>query len=237
MKHVRKYLPILLVLLLALGMASCGSSGGDTGDAGAASSSSASADTSADTSADAGTDSAESVEYEHGTIDGTVYTNDFFGFTFSVKDDWTFTDEKGLRELNQSVSDLLDNDSITNALKEGQTFIDMQASSGDDSFSSINLTVSYAPGSSGIGDITDATTEYMKSMYENAGFENIEISKETAAVSGGTLDTLVTKMTVEGIDVVEKQFFFTNGDYLGTLTVSGMSEEECDELLSWITLK
>ena len=233
MKHVRKYLPILLVLLLALGMAGCGSSGGDTGDADAASSSSASADTSADT----GTDSAEPVEYEHGTIDGTVYTNDFFGFTFTVKDDWTFTDEKGLRELNQSVSDFLDNESITNALKEGQTFIDMQASSGDDTFSSINLTVSYAPGSSGIGDITDATTEYMKSMYENAGFENIEISKETAAVSGGTLDTLVTKMTVEGIDVVEKQIFLPSNDYLGTLTVSGMSEEECDELLSWITLK
>ena len=235
MKHVRKYLPILLVLLLAIGMAGCGSSGGDTGDAGAASSSSASADTSADTSTDTG--DAASAEYEHGTIDGNVYTNDFFGFSFAIDDGWSFSDEEALRQLNQSVSDFLDNDSITEALQSGQTFIDMQAANDSDPVNSINLTVSYAPGTAGIEDINDASIKVMKNMYENAGFENIEITKTKAKVNGGAVDALVTTLTQSDVDFCEKQFFLISGDYLGTITISGASEEECDKLLSRISLK
>lgn len=227
MKQIHKFLPVLLVLLLALGLAGCGS--GSSGEDEPAAAPSASEDT----SADAG--EAEAAEYEHGTIDGTVYTNDFFGFTFTAKDNWTFSNEAELRQANQSVSDIVDNDAVTEALKSGSTFIDMQAFNNDDQLNSINLTVSYAPGSGGIDDINDATISYMQKMYEDAGFTDVSISKTTVTVAGENIDALLTTMGVQGTNVVEKQIFIVSHDYLGTLTVSGTSEEDCDELLSWVS--
>ena len=234
MKQLRKILPIMLILLLALGLFGCGS-GGSEGESPAAPESSASEDAgSADTTANAG-DAEEPVEYEHGSIDGTVYTNDFFGFTFTAKDSWTYSDEEQLRSLNQSVSDILDNDTITDALKSGSTFIDMQASDADNPMHNINLTISYDPNSSNMSDINDATLAYMKKSYEDAGFENVSLEKTTASLSGDEVFALLTKMTVQGIDLVEKQVFLTQDGYLGTITVSGSSEEECDELLGWLS--
>lgn len=230
MKQLRKFLPVMLVMVLALGLFGCGSSSSEEEEP-------AAADTSASTSeeAEAAEESAEAVEYEHGTIDGTTYTSDFFGFTFTAKDGWEFSDEEALRQVNQSVSDVVDNDAVTEALKSGSTFIDMQATDTANPLNNVNLTVSYAPGSKGIGDVNDATISYMTKMYEDAGFTDVTITKSTATVAGEEIDALVTEMTVQGTSMVEKQVFFVSHDYLGTFTTSGISEEECDELLGWLS--
>lgn len=230
MKQFRKILPIMLILLLALGLFGCGS-GDSEGEAPAAPEASASEDAG---SADTG-DTAEPAEYEHGSIDGTVYTNDFFGFTFTAKDSWTYSDEEQLRSLNQSVSDILDNDTITDALKSGNTFIEMQAADADNPLRNINLTISYDPNSSDMTGIDDATLAYMKKTYEDSGFENVSLEKTTASFGGSETFALLTKMSVQGIDLVEKQIFLTNNGYIGTITVSGVSEEECDELIGWLS--
>lgn len=229
MKQLRKFLPVMLVMMLALGLFGCGSSGSEEEEPAAPEASASTSEESADT------DGAEAVEYEHGTIDGTTYTSDFFGFTFTAKDGWEFSDEEALRQANQSVSDVVDNDAVTEALKSGSTFIDMQATDSANPLNNVNLTVSYAPGSKGIGDVNDATISYMTKMYEDAGFTDVSITKSTATVAGEEIDALVTEMTVQGTSIVEKQVFFVSHDYLGTFTTSGISEKECDELLGWLS--
>ena len=93
----------------------------------------------------------------------------------------------------------------------------------------------YSLAISGIGDVNDATISYMTKMYEDAGFTDVTITKSTATVAGEEIDALVTEMTVQGTSMVEKQVFFVSHDYLGTFTTSGISEKECDELLSWLS--
>jgi len=139
------------------------------------------------------------------------------------------------RQANQSVSDVVDNDAVTEALKSGSTFIDMQVADSANPLNNVNLTVSYAPGSNGIDDVNDATISYMTKMYEDAGFADVSITKSTATIAGEEVDALVTSMTVQGIGLVEKQVFFISNDYLGTFTASGESEAACDELLGWLS--
>lgn len=224
MKHLHRFLPVLLVMMLALGLFGCGSSGSGEEEPAAP-----------EASASTSEESEEAVEYEHGTIDGTVYTNDFFGFTFNAKDGWSYSDEEELRSLNHNVSDIIDNDAITDALESGTTYIDMQASDADNPMFNVNLTVSYNPGSAGIDDVNDAAISYMKKMYEDAGFTDVTITKTKGTVAGEEVDMLLTTMNVQGTVLVEKQVFFVSHDYLGTFTASGANEAECDELLSWLS--
>lgn len=270
MKHLRKSLPLMLVVLLALGMAGCGSGGDDEAAGSDAASTSASADVSADSGAaeteqDSGAAEAEGtaeaeeaesidntasigvaaneetaepeVEYEHGTIDEYVYMNDFFGFTFTADDSWSFSDEDELSELNQNVGDIIDNETVTEALKNGVTFIDMQAADSSNPLTNVNLTVTYSPGSFDISSFNDATINQMTKMYQDAGFEDVSITTTTAKVDGEEIDALLTKMTVQGNSIVEKQIFFSSNGYLGTFTVSGFDESDCDLLMNALSIK
>lgn len=233
MKQLRKYLPLLLVLLLMLGLAGCGSAGSE--EPAVPEVSASTAEEPAAEEEEPAEEPAPEVEYQHGAIDGNVYINEFFGFTFTATDSWTFADEETLRQLNQNVSDIVDNETVTEALKSGSTFIDMQASDSTNPLTNVNLTVTYAPGSAGAGDINDATIEYMTKMYQDAGFEDVSISKTTATVAGENMDALLTTMTVQGNTLVEKQIFFTSNGYLGTFTVSGFEESDCDLLLNQLS--
>lgn len=109
MKITKRISALLLGLLLAMSLAACGA------------------------------DDTPKKEFSAGVTDGNTYTNEYFGFTATLDESWTFFTSDEIAQLTGQVVDLLDNEAVAEAYASGKSVVEMYAMRDDNA--TLNLTV------------------------------------------------------------------------------------------------
>ena len=118
MKKFSRFAALLLALLLAMSLAACGkkTDGGDP-------------------------DPAPTKEFSAGKVDGSTYTNEYFGFSVTLSEDsgWTYFTDEQIAQVTGQTAELFDSDHITEAYDSGKVIMEMYAMRDD--YATVNVTV------------------------------------------------------------------------------------------------
>lgn len=156
-----------------------------------------------------------------GTVEESRYENAFIGISCDLEG-WTYT-SKG-------------------ALKYNPGIMVMQAISPNE-ISNVNIQArdlrpyTEAPSSDrDLEAIYDMLPESLKSSYESRGFRNFQAEKSTIELSGKTISCLCMSFTAPYGDACQKEFMYLLNRYLVFVTVTGLSFDETDEILSHFSI-
>lgn len=175
-------------------------------------------------------DEVEKVDYVHSTVDGNKFSSTMFGLTAEFDDSWTFATDDELADVNQ-VSDM-SADSIASAFTSAGIVYDMyveEESGSNISFIVEDLSKSYNSSLDEQGYV-DASYPTLKSQLEDQGFTVDNIEKTKVTFAGKETPCIKMDLSLLGVNFYEYQVYKKAGQYMGVITITGMSKEETEEL-------
>ena len=169
MKKFTRFAALLLALLLAMSLAACGkkTDGGDP-------------------------DPAPAKEFSAGKVDGSTYTNEYFGFSVSLTEDfgWTYFTDEQIAQVTGQTADILDSDKITEAYDSGKVIMEMYAMRDD--YASVNIAVEKLGKVNGAlldeEGYVDASLNSLPEQLLTAGYTDVDAAKTTVSFAGAEHD-------------------------------------------------
>ena len=183
-----------------------------------------------------------------GTIDGNVYTNEFFGFKVEAAEGYTFADDNLKDTIGDVAQEKIEGTDTalgklaSQKVKEGGQVVDFYLA--DSSFlNTLNLTMSYLGSSSitqeSMESIMSIMLPSLKETYEQMGFSDLTCEMSTTTVMGKETPCIVLqgKGESEGItfDMYINQAFMVKDGYMACFTAGTALEDHRDDLLAMIT--
>lgn len=199
------------------------------------------ADAAQEDAADAAQEDTEAIDenFTIGTNDGAVYENTFFNLRLdAAANGLSLADEDQMAQLGNALADELDSETIREALDEGQGFMDLYAYN-DDLSETINMNIQNVGVVFGIvGNVekaVDSILPEMEKQLSDMGIENLTVEKSTCMFQGEETFCVNITGTMNGVPLVEKQLYISEGSYVAFLTASAGSDEACQALLDMVT--
>ncbi len=162
-------------------------------------------------------------EISRGTVAGDVYTNDFIGFTFTKPSDWTFLSDDVIAERMGTTIDILDYNSVEQALAESATLYDMYAV--DDYGNNVIIiyenTTLTAGGKITVDEYVDAFEQQFASL---PGYEYEILASEDVNLGDASFTKLTSVLTIEGQAVNQATYIKIVDEYAITITVTPTTE-------------
>ncbi len=179
----------------------------------------------------------EKLDHIRGTVDGSVYTNDVAGISFTAPDGWAYLSDDELAALyNLSASELLPEETAE-ALEETDMVYDMYCQNPNTgasiniNFENIGLVYGKLLDEQSYMEISQTNLE---ESLSGSGMEVTSCELITANVNGKDVPCIdiVINMTGYGIDLYEKIFVKKVGDFMGCITIGALTEEELDQIIA-----
>lgn len=170
----------------------------------------------------------------HGTVAGSVYTNDFLGFKFEAPDNWVYATDEELSSLIGTVADeVLDYSDLQQTMLNIQVVYDTMVQNAN---TGANMIVIYENlAISGSSDMTeDEYLELSKSQLDSVEFVSYTYGDVTSVKLGNT-EFKRLEMTAVYYDIItftQASYFAKIGDYMATITVTLTGDETIDEFES-----
>lgn len=179
------------------------------------------------------------VEFERGRIEGHDYISPALNFRLSLGENFQFYDEEMLANLNTAVSNMSDNSAVGDALDAGAVIIDMAAIAQTESIT-VNVTYeSSSPfrdaGVASVKDFAEKSVENIRQSMEAMGATNMEIHAVPVDIAGLDSYGMTVACDMNGMRAFEKLILIERNGILGTVTVSGLSEESVDGVIQGIS--
>ena len=245
---MKKFYAALLSLMMALSLTACGSSSETVTDL--PEETVEEVETSEEEETEASDEKEETEEKEeeesdseedtgiHGVVDGSTYTNKYFGIKYQALPTYTFLDDATIERMGNMTVDMFDNDTLTEALESGQTVMDCVVT---DITMSNSVTITLGSIDSraseyAMEDILDAALPSMKQMYESMGFEDLVCERSTTTFMGEETPCLNISFkfdnqgTVYDMSMVE--VILIKDGYTATITVQADSDSKMTTLLN-----
>ena len=169
------------------------------------------------------TDEAETTNISMGEWNGNKYTNDYLGMKFNLPTGWTrYSDEEIAEMMNISGEILKDEEQINIELAK-LTSVYYLAASDPETLDNVML-MTEKP-------IMDVTTELylntLKTQLENLNSINYEVGETgKEKVGNREFDTLTTKATTNGVNMIQKYYIYKSGDHFIDIIVTSNSGEQ-----------
>lgn len=218
----------LLALSLSV-MTGCGDKGADKNDT------KVEKDDSADSKDDKQEDLEEPGDVDLGTVDGTTYTNETFGFVCKLADDWTYASTDELLQLGNIVADAANNEQLKETLENTESFYCMYAQK-NDLTQNINIVVenlglmnNLMLSEEGYAEMGESQ---MESMAESMGMEDLQLDQKEIEFAGDKHYSVDISFTTQGIAVYERQVYIKASGYMCVITMSAQDASELDTLQS-----
>lgn len=182
--------------------------------------------------------SEEAKAYERGTIDGTTYTNESFGVTVDLPSNWVFLSDDDIATLTGVSKDMFDNETLSKALDEVSSLIDMYAVDGNSGADNVNLTVEKKSiltkglDAQGYVDAAKATT---KITLEASGFENVEIESSTVETANGEIPCLKAHSVFGGQEIYQVIGVYSIGDYFVSVTSTVYGSDTAADVFQYVS--
>lgn len=204
MKITKRISALLLGLLLAMSLAACGA------------------------------DDTPKKEFSAGVTDGNTYTNEYFGFTATLDESWTFFTSDEIAQLTGQVVDLLDNEAVAEAYASGKSVVEMYAMRDDNA--TLNLTVENLGEEYGTQlteeDYADVSLDILPDQLTAAGYTDVSVSKTTLTFAGAEHYAVTVSASIQGMPLQEMLACVKVGDYVAVVTAASYGAETPAELLS-----
>lgn len=185
-------------------------------------------------SSDAPKDTNASTEkFSLGKTKANVYESDFIGIRYTLDDNWSFYDDKQIKELNKIAVDLA-GDEVEKLLEDATIIYDMYASDSDQ-LNNININLEKVNISQlvelDIAENFKTLMPILKDSFSNMGYENINLEIGKVEVDGKTLDAIHTTAEINGVNMYQTIFQKKCNGYLASMTVTTFFEDTTADLL------
>lgn len=162
--------------------------------------------------------------FSMGTTDGLNYESEFIGIGCDLERGWSFATEDEIRELNNIVEDVLDED-LAVALENADVVYDMMATSLDQTHNIIVTLEKVNPiqlATLNIAKNYEVVYSSMEQSFEDMGYKNIMHKVDTITVDGKELDALVITADVYGMNIYQTTFCIKCNGYLASVCVASV---------------
>ncbi len=176
----------------------------------------------------------EKIDFSHGKVEGTVYTNDMISVKADFGEGWTyFTDDdlaaaSGITDFSKEQTD--------KAFTSTGVVYDMYAANEDNEnvnilFEDLELSNNSSLDEQGY---IDASMPTLKSQLE-AQFTVDSIDQAKITFAGTESPCVKIALDVSGVKLYECQTYKKAGQYMCVITVTALSEEEAENILAKFT--
>lgn len=168
-----------------------------------------------------------------GTTDGQNYENTFIGIGCNLERGWSFATEEEIREVNNLVEDVLDED-LAEALKNADVVYDMMATSLDQTHNIIVTMEKVNPIQLATLDIAknyEVIYPPIEQSFKDMGYKNIMHKVDTITVDGKEMDALIITADIHGINIYQTTFCIKCNGYLASVGVTSVGVNTNAKLL------
>lgn len=166
-----------------------------------------------------------------GRVEDGNYVNEFIGFGFKL-DDWHFFTDEEIDMMN-TVSKALLTEDYAKIIDQVDMLYIMMASA-TDGRTNINISLrslgDYAAVYKvmGMETIAKSGADSSKTMLQTAGYEDVTVEYIEKTVDGEEFSGLTTSYKIQGIQMTSKLLMCIRDQYLVSITVTGLDEDEID---------
>jgi predicted small lipoprotein YifL len=182
-----------------------------------------------------------------GTVEGSTYTNEFFGFSMAIPEGWYIASREEFAQLMETTEEFLESDfEDARAILESQEIIPLLFAAVNDPFTyqgtnpNINIMAQniskYASLIKDARSFLNIQIQGMKAQGMDMTFEDVEVinidGKEVARVNG--------VQTFAGIDINQTLCVFLHDGFAVLFALSSFSEEEArqlEDVISGVTFR
>lgn len=169
--------------------------------------------------------------FEMGTLQGNTYENAYFGIGCRLDEDWTFSTDDEIQELNGLTADLV-GEELKEQLENAAIVYDMMAIK-DGGVESMNLNIENV-GLAGFAlsteDYVNASMDPLKTALENMGYEDLTVESRKVVFAGAETDAMYVKGQISGAIFEEIILMLKKGSRFASLTI-GTCNQNLDELM------
>lgn len=237
----KKILSLALTCALLLALAACGSNGKDVqGSVTPNSAVSSAVDSQPEDSSEPASQPEDSsqpeessnVELELGTVTSNHYENSFIGIGCDFGSEWTFKTDEEIRELNESVLGMLDEE-YAEAVQKANNVYDMYATheNGTDTVNIIFQKLSGAQLLISESDYAEASKDSVGDALESMGMTGITIETGTQDFAGEEHTNITVEGEYSGIKVYERMVCLKRKGYIVNVTVCTWQTDSTQDVL------
>lgn len=230
MKKTFKFMPLLLasLLVLVLFLTACGGTdiSGNVTDVNSPS-----------PTPDAAPPTPEEREYEMGSANGGVYTNDFLKIGCKLDENWSFYNDDQLAQLSGITADAIQDEDISKLFREsadsGKVIFDMYAASAD-GLATINILFENLGVVYGFAldedKYIDLAMENLQQSLEASGIEKIALEKTAVDFAGASRAAIAITGELSGVPLYESLICMKQGNYMASITICSVGENITEQL-------
>lgn len=174
--------------------------------------------------------------YTAGKVDGSIYTNAYFGFAVTLSEDfgWTYFTDDQIAQVTGQVADALDSETFNKMLENGQTITEMYAMRDD--YATVNVNVENLGAVNGAkldeSAYVDASLETLPDQLATAGFTNVVLHKTTLPFAGAEHYGISISAQVQGVDLEETLVCVKVGNYVAVVTAVTYTDDSPADILA-----
>ena len=172
-------------------------------------------------------DDADSESFTKGSVSGNTYENKYIGLGFEAPEGWTFFDDSQLAELTGITTDMIDNESVNNALENGIVVFDMYAM--DATGTSVNIVIENLGAIYGTlldeNGYFDISESQLTDSLKAGGALSVETDREDISFAGKDATALFVSADMGGVTLYEELVAVKCGKYMALICVAGTDSD------------
>lgn len=204
MKKLSRFSALLLAVLMPLSLAACGGGGQSTDK-----------------------------EFSAGVTDGNTYTNEYFGFTATLDENWTMLTKDQITQITGQTAEILDDDNLAKMYDDGKVVMEMYGVRSDNS--TVNITVENLGTINGAkydeSGYVDESLKQLPDQLSAGGFTDIKTEKTTVTFAGTEHDGITITASVQSTAVHEVLACVKVGNYVAVITAVTFGDSNPSEIL------
>ena len=174
---------------------------------------------------------------ETGAIEGSTYTNKFFGVEYALPEGFSFYSADQLAEMSATIGDTNKDQEVVEAFKGGNAFFDMAAAAESDPNVSIVMQIAGPDSEAAAMDeagYIDVAKDKIFDQLKDAGatVKSAEASTYTNQKTGDEFTAMKLAIEMQDAPLCEEIISIKAGDYFMNVTATATDEAELDSVLS-----
>ncbi len=165
-----------------------------------------------------------------GSVDGNVYTNDYFGLRFEAVDNWSIGTKEEIANLSGLAADAVEDEELAEQLRTSGAIYDFYAQDNSNS-DNINIVLQdiglYGNMLSVLGpeELIEQIIPQVEKAYASAGYEVHTCEVSDATFKGETVKCIATHFTAQGIEMYQRQVYSFSNNYIAVITATSARED------------
>lgn len=165
--------------------------------------------------------------------DGNTYTNEYFGFTATLDENWTMLTKDQITQITGQTAEALDDENLAKMYDDGKVVMEMYGVRSDNS--TVNITVENLGTINGAkydeSGYVDESLKQLPDQLSAGGFTDIKTEKTTVTFAGTEHDGITITASVQSTAVHEVLACVKVGNYVAVITAVTFGDSNPSEIL------